>query len=147
MSRENRRALKKIEQQYATKAAKGVAIAATSNKWTEWEEATPEQLSESKLNLLSAFWNNRYSVQVNQGVFIPEIGVCYRIMIRDNLARPIHNWHDFQRIKNELFGEEFEAIELYPKQSQLVDDANIYHLWILPQGYQSPFNFNNKVKL
>lgn len=41
------------------------------------------------------------------------------------------NWMDKQRIKNELFGEESLAIEVFPKESELVNNANMYHLWIL----------------
>lgn len=49
---------------------------------------------------------------------------------------PIHNWHDLQRIKNELVGEAREAIEIYPKANELVDDANWYHLWVLPKAVE-----------
>lgn len=40
-------------------------------------------------------------------------------------------WSEKQRIKNEIFGEEKQAIEFFPKQSELIDEANMYHLWIL----------------
>ena len=42
-----------------------------------------------------------------------------------------HDWRDFQRIKNEIVGPEYEAIELYPAESRVVDTANQYHLWVL----------------
>jgi len=41
---------------------------------------------------------------------------------------PVRDWRHFQRIKNELIGEENEAVELYPAQSRLVDTTNQYHL-------------------
>lgn len=41
----------------------------------------------------------------------------------------IHDWRHLQQIKNELVGEECEAIELYPAESRLVDTTNKYHLW------------------
>ncbi|MGR9527665.1 DUF7694 domain-containing protein (plasmid) [Priestia megaterium] len=44
-----------------------------------------------------------------------------------------------QRIKNEIFGEEYTAIEVFPKESELVDEANMYHLWVLPKGMNLPF--------
>jgi hypothetical protein len=45
-------------------------------------------------------------------------------------------WRDFQHIKNELVGPEFEAIELFPAESRLIDTANQYHLWVIadPKG-------------
>jgi len=48
--------------------------------------------------------------------------------------KPVHDWRDLQRIKNQLLGEECEAMELYPAESRLVDTANQYHLW----GYDDP---------
>lgn len=42
-----------------------------------------------------------------------------------------HDWRDFQRIKNQLAGPEWEAIELYPAESRLIDMANQYHLFCL----------------
>lgn len=39
------------------------------------------------------------------------------------------DWRHFQQIKNQLIGEECEAIEIYPAESRLVDTSNKYHLW------------------
>jgi hypothetical protein len=44
----------------------------------------------------------------------------------------VHDWRAFQRIKNELAGPEWEAVEIYPAESRLVDMANQYHLWCFP---------------
>lgn len=41
-------------------------------------------------------------------------------------------WWEAQRIKNELAGESATAIEVYPPQAEVVDDADAYHLWVLP---------------
>lgn len=43
-----------------------------------------------------------------------------------------HDWRHFQRIKNQLCGPEWEAMEIYPAESRLVDGANQYHLWCFP---------------
>lgn len=45
-----------------------------------------------------------------------------------NGAAIFRDWRHFQRIKNELIGEECEAIEIYPAESRLVDTSNKYHL-------------------
>lgn len=45
------------------------------------------------------------------------------------------SWRDLQRIKNELLGEEWEAVELFPQESRLVDQANQYHLWALDHRF------------
>lgn len=43
------------------------------------------------------------------------------------------SWWEAQRIKNEIAGTDATAIEVYPPQGQVVDDADAYHLWVLPQ--------------
>ena len=51
-------------------------------------------------------------------------------------------WKVKQEIKNELFGEDRQAIEVFPKESNLVDVADTYHLWILPKGFKIPFGIH-----
>lgn len=34
------------------------------------------------------------------------------------------------------------AIEVFPSQDQLVDEANVYHLWVLPKEVQLPFGLH-----
>lgn len=45
----------------------------------------------------------------------------------DGTAR--HDWRDFQEIKNRFAGTEWEAVELYPAESRLLDSSNYYMLW------------------
>ena len=53
------------------------------------------------------------------------------------------SWRDKQRIKNELVGEECEAVELFPAERRLTDTANQFHLWVIAEdGYIFPFGFN-----
>lgn len=56
----------------------------------------------------------------------------------------LHDWRDLQRIKNELIGEDAEAVELYPSESRLVDTSNEYHLWCIPPTYRFPLGFFNR---
>ena len=51
----------------------------------------------------------------------------------------IYNSRHFQMIKNDIFGQEREALELYPAESRLVDSANTYWLYVLPEGITVPF--------
>lgn len=55
----------------------------------------------------------------------------------------IHNWRHFQQIKNEICGENREGFELYPREDRLVDNANQYHLWVLPAGMDVPVGFSS----
>jgi hypothetical protein len=59
---------------------------------------------------------------------------------------PMHDWRELWLIKNELVGEENEAIELYPAKSRLVDSANQYHLWALKDPkIKFPFGFKASI--
>lgn len=49
----------------------------------------------------------------------------------DESAR--HDWREFQQIKNSLVGEEWEALELYPSESRLIDPSNRFYLWACPK--------------
>jgi hypothetical protein len=57
---------------------------------------------------------------------------------------PCRDWRTFQAIKDKLVGPEYEAIELYPAHSRLMDVGNTYHLWILApkDDQETPPQFN-----
>jgi hypothetical protein len=57
----------------------------------------------------------------------------------------LHDWRELQAIKNELCGEEFEAVELYPAESRKVDTANQYWLWVIKHPAKFPFGFNERM--
>jgi hypothetical protein len=67
-----------------------------------------------------------------------EIGEVVHCSIRtaSNLEPP---WRDKQRIKNECFGEKRVAVEVMPSQDRVVDGADMYHMWVMPEGYEMPF--------
>ena len=83
-----------------------------------------------------AYTNGEYAVMVRT-VQTPW-GAVEHACIRntDNTDIP---WREKQKIKNDLFGRERVAVEIFPAESELVDDANMYHLWILPDGFKLPF--------
>lgn len=73
------------------------------------------------------WWKNDvYTVTVRD---LPGQDRGVHLSIRRNDREPIHDWRDLQAIKNQLLGEECEAVELYPAESRRVDAANQFHLW------------------
>jgi hypothetical protein len=42
------------------------------------------------------------------------------------------SWPEMQKIKSELATPESMGVEVYPPDAEIVDDADMYHLWILP---------------
>lgn len=53
------------------------------------------------------------------------------IAAMDGAAR--HDWRDMQRIKNDICGAEWEAAELFPAESRLMDPSNYYLLFCAPK--------------
>jgi hypothetical protein len=51
-------------------------------------------------------------------------------------------WSEKQRLKDELFGKEQVAIEIFPRHADIVDDAPMSHLWIMPQGFVFDFGLH-----
>lgn len=86
-----------------------------------------------------ALWmNDIYEVFVNS--VSAEGGMHLSIKRYDRAA--IRNWRHFQQIKNEIAGEEIEALELFPRESRIADNANQYHLFCLPEGLDIPLGFD-----
>lgn len=42
-------------------------------------------------------------------------------------------WRDLQRIKNEICGEEATAVQVMPPGSELIDEADMYHMWVISE--------------
>jgi hypothetical protein len=53
------------------------------------------------------------------------------------------DWRDVQKMKNELFGSETTAIQIFPPESKLVDTANQYYFYVFME-YKFPFGFRNR---
>lgn len=54
------------------------------------------------------------------------------------------SWAEKQQIKNELFGEDRTAVEVYPKVKRLVDVMDVYHLWVFDKNFDLPFGIHPK---
>ena len=67
------------------------------------------------------------------------------LSIKPNDDSHRHDWREFQKIKNELCGPEREAMEVYPAESRLVDGANQFHLWVLPEGCSVPCGWWDRI--
>lgn len=63
------------------------------------------------------------------------------IRTASNLEPP---WRDKQRIKNELFGVDAIALEVMPAMDELVDEADMYHIWVMPAGFEMPFTLKGE---
>lgn len=73
-------------------------------------------------------WHNRtYAVAVYEPACD---GDPTQITIQRFDESPARDWRHLQQIKDEVCGPEFEAVELFPAQSRVVDMTNTTHLWV-----------------
>lgn len=87
--------------------------------------------------------NSRYQVLVYRNRTSEGFPAVHWLSIKRRDKESIHDWRDFQRIKNDLIGPEHEAVELFPAESRLVDTSNQYHLWVLKDPtIRFPFGFD-----
>jgi len=107
------------------------------------EETLAELAREEKLTTL---WiNHIYQVQrrelKNAGLAGDDV-ILVHLNIRRRDGGPIlRDWRHFQWIKNQLIGDECEAIELYPAESRLTDTSNKFHLFgVLDPTYRFPIH-------
>lgn len=64
------------------------------------------------------------------------------LSIKRHDRRVIDDWRDLQAIKNMIVGPERDAVQVFPRETHLVDTSNQWHLWaymdddfVLPFGY------------
>jgi len=109
-------------------------------KWTDFKEVKihPDLVQEG---FEDCWINSRYTVLIRR--VKSDVGDLQHLSIKRNDKNPLHDWRDLQRIKNEILGEEEEAMELYPAESRLVDGANQYHLWCFV-GQRAPFGYESQ---
>lgn len=123
------------------------------------ETFSPKQVNEKLdcyhgdwLPQMDRCWDSDDGFQVTSRIIITSIGrvehaaICRRgnkYMLQGD-GRGDIPWAVKQEIKNELFGEDRVAIEVFPEESKLVDVTDTYHLWILPKGYKMPFGIHPK---
>jgi hypothetical protein len=117
--------------------------------WTPFAKAEPlPQLPNDTIYL-----NSRYQVNVRKYRCPDPFGDCYELSVKTRDKAPVHDWRDLQRIKNELMGEDVEAVEVYPSEKRLVDTANQYYLYAFPELKTSagelqrcfPFGFRERL--
>lgn len=70
----------------------------------------------------------------------PDVGV--HLAIR-TVTQSEPGWAELQRIKNELVGESWTAVQVYPRQERVIDEAHMYHLWCYPPDHELGFGLHD----
>ena len=116
-----------------------------------WQEMSHSRIESRKLlaaefgifpiNCKRFFHNTHYYVMCFEQK--SDWGTIDHLMIADRKGRKSDDhWQFLQRVKNEIMGEERLAVEVYPPVTQLINQVNAYHLWVLPEGFKLPFGLN-----
>lgn len=101
---------------------------------SEWTKRLKEYFPEKGIKVLT---NGEYIVEIHKSSC--RWGDSIRLSVKRIDGFPMHSWTDLQEIKNKVAGEERVAIEIYPKNKEKTDTANIYHLWVLPENFELPY--------
>lgn len=80
-----------------------------------------------------AFENNMFVVMINDNANTTKGSATLAMVQKLNDTPILNHWKEMQGIKNEIFGSEKIAIEYYPKQKDLIDDKNIYWMWVFDE--------------
>ncbi|MHC1549442.1 DUF7694 domain-containing protein [Phyllobacterium sp. K27] len=115
-------------------AARSFERRALRGEWGDWRKTTlPNGIPGGSgwcKQVRSAWANNLYAVLIRP--FTDDNGdevIHLAIRTASNLEPP---WRDMQRIKNEICSEESTAVQVMPPASELVDEADMYHMWVVP---------------
>lgn len=96
------------------------------DRWTPLERAVNDPLSPGTV----LYGNEQVTVSVRED---PQGAKLISYHYRDRA--PIRDWRIGMRIKDEIGGPDWEAIEQYPAQSRLVDESNEYWITAFPPGH------------
>jgi len=78
--------------------------------------------------------SNKYLVQVfTEDNFVLRVSVCRTSVRQNGRWSDGLSWDDLQDIKRQIGREDSYAIEVYPRDRDIVNVANMRHLWILPE--------------
>lgn len=99
-----------------------------SGNWGPWEtfDLAPGQGGDGWAGACHQVRRNRvFAVLVR----LDATGVVHLAVSSLSGIRP--SWPEMQRIKDEIVGPDATAIEVYPPKAEVVDEADMFHIWVL----------------
>lgn len=97
-----------------------------------------EQLYMLVGEVAACFRNNHYLVMLCRPMKT-DWGPVERIMVQRCDGGTVRSWADLQAIKNHFYGVSRVGVEVFPAERDKFDVSNVYHIWILPEGFSLPF--------
>ncbi len=119
VSRNERRVLLRSEEKHRS-----------SGDWGPWETLKFPRGTVGKtgwlIDIMTAHKNRVFSVLER------DAGVAKHFAV-SSLSEQRPSWWEMQRIKDELASVNATAVEVYPPHAEIVDDANMFHIWVLSE--------------
>ena len=114
-------------------------VARRSGEWGPWERLTFPRRSAGSGFAADFTVAHRNAVFCVLDRTLPD-GTRHLAVSSLSGVRP--SWHEMQRIKNDLAGGDATGVEVYPPAVEVVDGADMFHLWILPAAL--PFSLHRE---
>lgn len=112
-----------------------------SGNWSPWMKAdvpgVAGAMGDGWLREVRSIVKNPWCVVLIRPVATPW-GMAQHAAIRTASETEL-SWREKQRLKSTIFGPGFMAVEIMPPDADIVNGANMWHLWILPEGVGLPF--------
>jgi hypothetical protein len=110
---------------------KAVARKMAKSGWTDFQEEARRDWWRvaAPPDAKRVYRNSRFVVIVYGAVAGPNGEYERSMIVPNNKGREVF-WRDLQRIKNEVFGPEALGLQYFPRESELVDEANVYWLYV-----------------
>ncbi len=120
--------LNHVPQKQAKKLIQTEAARRRTGNWGDWE-TMPGPFSEQRGWLSQC---TRAHVNRVFSVLERNVGDVVHLAV-SSLSERRPTWPEMQRIKDEIAGPDATAVEVYPLHDEIVDEANMYHIWVLPE--------------
>jgi hypothetical protein len=85
---------------------------------------------------LKEVWRSRFFlVQVFLDNGVERLSICKATLKDNGNWEDNITWDELQRLKQECGRGDYEAVEVYPADKDIVNVANMRHLWIVPTPF------------
>lgn len=91
---------------------------------------------------MDRYWESEDGYSVMSRQIKTAWGVVEHITIQNISGVGDVSWAVKQEIKDDLFGFQRTAIEVFPSKKNLIDVCDVYHLWLLPKEFKMPFGIH-----
>lgn len=82
-------------------------------------------------------WSQTYSAQIGQTS--TRFGFVDHLKVKRHDHKGGIGWDVLQRIKQDVLGSDVLAVEFYPPSTDVVNELNMRHLWVVPEALERYF--------